>query len=134
MFLNYGPKQKLFSKDVMSSVGRTLLTQHITPISSIKQSMHIIILFHCNCFDYFNNLPNNYTKNTKSHELPLVCQSTWSGFLCVVQNNYTATTSAVKHAHTRPIGALTNTIISQNTKHKKGFNINILCTQNKWLI
>ena len=54
--------------------------------------------------------------------------------LCIVQNNGSAMTSAVKHAYTRPVWVLTNTITSQNTKHEKGFNINILHAQNKWLI
>ena len=35
----------------------------------------------------------------------------------------------VKCAYTRPIGGLTKTYTSQNTKHKKGFNVNILCAQ-----
>ena len=71
----------MFSKDAMSSIERTLLTEHTTPISSIKQNMHIIILLHPqSLLVHFDNFPNNYTKNTKSHALPLVHQSTWSGF------------------------------------------------------
>ena len=35
----------------------------------------------------------------------------------------------VKCAYTGPIGGLTNTYTSQNTKHKKGFNVNILHAQ-----
>ena len=37
--------------------------------------------------------------------------------------------NAVRCAYTGPIGGLTNTYTSQNTKHKKGFNVNILHTQ-----
>ena len=43
-----------------------------------------------------------------------------------------AMTSAVKCAYTGPIGKLTNTNTSQNTKHKKGFNIHILCMKSDW--
>ena len=35
----------------------------------------------------------------------------------------------VKCVNTGPISELTNTYTSQNTKHKKGFNVNILHTQ-----
>ena len=35
----------------------------------------------------------------------------------------------VKCVYTEPTGRLTNTYTSQNTKHKKGFNVNILHAQ-----
>ena len=51
-------KQEMFSKDVMSYVDRTFLTQHTTPISLIKQSMHILIMFHSNhCWFILRTLP-----------------------------------------------------------------------------
>ena len=39
------------------------------------------------------------------------------------------TMTPVKCAYTGPIGELTNTYTSQYTKHKNGYNINILCAQ-----
>ena len=41
-------KQKIFSKDEVSYVDRTLPTQHTTPISLIKQNIHILIMFNSN--------------------------------------------------------------------------------------
>ena len=43
------------------------------------------------------------------------------------------TTTQVKCEYTGPIGALTNTYASQNTKHKKGFNVNILHMQEQFV-
>ena len=43
--------------------------------------------------------------------------------------NGAVTNTPVKCVYTRPIGGLTNTYTSQNTKQKKGFNVNILHTR-----
>ena len=43
------------------------------------------------------------------------------------------TTTPVKCAYTGAIGGLTNTYTSQNTKHKKGFNVNILHVQEQFV-
>ena len=43
------------------------------------------------------------------------------------------TITPVKCAHTGPIGGLTNTYTSQDTKTKKGFNVNILCMQEHFV-
>ena len=80
-------KQEMFSKDVMSFVDRTSLTQHTTPISLIKQHMLILIMFHCNhCWFILTILPNNYTKNTKITCITLNTFKHLAWLLCVVQN------------------------------------------------
>ena len=43
------------------------------------------------------------------------------------------TTTPLKGVYTGPIGGLTNTYTSQNTKHKKGFNANILHVQEQFV-
>ena len=43
------------------------------------------------------------------------------------------TTTTVKCVYIGPIGGLTNTYTSQNTKHKKGFNVNILHAQEQFV-
>ena len=60
-------------------------------------------------------------------------QSTWLD-LCVLSIiRGAAMTTTVKCAYTGAIGGLTNTYTNQNTKHKKGFNVNILCMQEQFL-
>ena len=43
-------KQKMFSKDDVSYTERTLLTQHTTTISLIKQNMHLIMSNNNHCW------------------------------------------------------------------------------------
>ena len=51
-------KQEMSSKDDVSYIDKTFLTQHTTPISLIKQNMHILILFHINhCWIILTTLP-----------------------------------------------------------------------------
>ena len=79
-------------------------------------------------------LPTIIQQNTKLHALPLIYQSIWLGFhvLFIIQGAV-PTTTPVKCVYTGPIGGLTNTYTSQNTKHKKGFNVNILHTQEQFV-
>ena len=89
--------------------------------------MHILILFHLNHHWFILTiLPTIIQKNTKLHALPLTHSSIWLGLHMLSKIKGTAMTSAVKCTYTGPIEELTNTNTCQNTKHKKGFNINIL--------
>ena len=64
MFLNYGAKTGNVFKDVMSYVDRNFLTQYTTPISLIKQNMHILIMFHGNhCWFILTTLPTIIQKH-----------------------------------------------------------------------
>ena len=116
-----------------SSIDRTLLTWHATPISLIKQNMHILIMFNSNhCWFILTILPTTIQQNTKLHALPLIYQSIWLGF-CVlfIIKGAAMTNTPAKCVYIGPIDGLTNTYTNQNTKHKMGFNVNILCAQEQ---
>ena len=78
-------------------------------------------------------LPATIQQNTKLHALPLIYQHIWFGFHMLSIIKGTAMMTPVKCAYTGPIGGLRNTYTSQNTKHKKGFNVNILHTQEQFV-
>ena len=68
-------------------------------------------------------------QNTKVHALPLLYQSIWLGFHVLSIIKGAVMTTLVKCVYTGPIGELSNTYTSQNTKHKKGFNVHMLHAQ-----
>ena len=97
--------------------------------------MHILIMSNSNhCWFILTILPTSIQQNTKLHALPIIYKSIWLGF-CVsfIIKGATMTTTPVKCAYTGPIGGLTNTYTSHNTEHKKGFNSNILYTQEQFV-
>ena len=84
MFLTMVQKQKMFSMYDMSYIDRTLLTQHTTAISLMKQNMHILIMLLSNHGPLILTiLPTTTQQNTRTHALPLLYHSTWIGF-CVL--------------------------------------------------
>ena len=77
-------KQKMFSMDDVSYSDRTLLTWHTTPISLMKQNMHILIMLIRNHCQFILTILLTITQqNTRTHALPLPYYSTWLGF-CVL--------------------------------------------------
>ena len=72
MFLNQGVKQKMFSMYDMSYVDRTLLTQHTTPISLMKQTMHILIMLHSNHCQFILTISPTSIHQTLTHALPFI--------------------------------------------------------------
>ena len=112
-------KQKMFSKEDMSYVDRTLLTWHTTPISSVNQNMHMLIMFNSNhCQFILTLLLTTIQQNTKTHALPLLYQNIWLGFHVLSIIKGAGMMTPVKYAYTGPIGGLTNMYTSQNTKYK----------------
>ena len=106
--------RKIFSKDAMSSIARTLLTRPHNTNCLIKQNMHILIPFHCNCpwFILTISPTSIQKKNNKLNALPIIYQSNWLGFCVLYKIKGTAMTSAMKCVYTGPIGVMriTNTI------------------------
>ena len=96
--------------------------------------MHMLIMSNINHCQYILTiLPTIIQQNTKLHALPLIYQSIWLGFhvLSIIKGAVMMT--QVKCVYTGPIGGLKNTYISQNAKHKKGFNVNILHAQEQFV-
>ena len=118
--------RKLFSMYDVSYVDRTLLTWHTTPISLMKQNMHILIMLHSNhCKFILTTLSTTTHQNTTTHALPLSHHSTWLGF-CVL--------SIIKVLwHTGPIGWLANTYTSQNTLYKRDLMLTY-CMLKKYIV
>ena len=74
----------MFSLYDVPYVDRTLLTHHTTPISLMKQNMHILIMLYSNHYWFILTILLTIThQNTKTHALPLSYHSTWLGF-CVL--------------------------------------------------
>ena len=84
----------------------------------MKQNMHILIMLH--------NFTQKLHINTLEHiNYPYYIIAPGLAFVCCPLVRC-CDNDRVKCPYTGPIGWLTNTYTSQNTLHKKGFNVNIL--------
>ena len=97
--------------------------------------MYISIISNSNhCWFILTILPTTIQQNTKLKALPLIYQSIRLGFcvLSIIKGNAMIITQG-KSVYTGPIGGLIKTYTSQHTKHKKGFNVNILHMQEQFM-
>ena len=92
--------------------------------------MHTLIMFNSNHCQFILTIYQQlYNKKTKANALALIYQSIWLGFHVLSIIKGATTMTPIQCPYAEPIGGLTNTYTSQNTTHKKGFNVNILCAQ-----